>query len=35
MQGKKLNKNYLFFATLAIQKNMHFESLTNEVVDLT
>ena len=31
MQGKKLNKNYLFFATLAIQKNMHFESLTNEV----
>jgi RecA-family ATPase len=31
MQGKQLNKNYLFFATLAIQKNMHFESLTHEV----
>jgi KaiC/GvpD/RAD55 family RecA-like ATPase len=30
-QNKVLNMEYLFFATLAIQKDMHFESLTNEV----
>jgi len=31
MQGKKLNMDYIFFATLAIQDQMHFESLTTEV----
>tara|TARA_R100000963_G_scaffold24868_1_gene17003 strand:+ start:170 stop:1963 length:1794 start_codon:yes stop_codon:yes gene_type:complete len=31
MEGKELNKNFIFFATLAIQNNMHFESLTKEV----
>ena len=31
MEGKELNLNYLFFATLAIQDDMHFHSLTNEI----
>ena len=31
MEGKELNKNFIFLATLAIQPNMHFESLTREV----
>ena len=30
-EGKTLNKKFIFFATLAIQPNMHFESLTKEV----
>ena len=31
MEGKILNKDFIFFATLALQDNMHFESLTKEV----
>ena len=31
MNGKELNMEFIFFATLAIQDHMHFESLTNEV----
>ena len=31
MEGRTLNLNYIFFATLAIQKDMYFESLTREV----
>ena len=31
MQDKILNMNFIFFATLAIQNQMHFESLTNEI----
>ena len=30
-EGKKLNKNFLFFATMALQKDMYFHSLTNQV----
>ena len=30
-EKKKLNKEYLFFATLAIQQNMYFHSLTKDV----
>ena len=29
MEGKILNKKFIFLATLAIQPKMHFESLTN------
>jgi KaiC/GvpD/RAD55 family RecA-like ATPase len=29
MEEKELNKNFIFFATLVLQKDMHFESLTN------
>ena len=31
MEDKELNKKFIFFATLAIQKDMHFDSLTKEV----
>jgi len=30
-EGKVLNKKFIFFATLALQPNMHFESLTNNI----
>jgi len=30
-EQKKLDKNFLLFATLALQKDMHFESLTNNI----
>jgi hypothetical protein len=31
MEEKELNKNFIFFATLALQKDMYFHSLTKEV----
>ena len=30
-EGKKLNKNNIFFATLALQKDMYFQSLTEKI----
>ena len=31
MEEKELNKKFIFFATLSIQKDMHFESLTAQI----